>query len=231
LIILGIESATETASCAVLSEEKLFGEYSLNTGKTHSENLLSLVDNLIVETEVELKDISGIAITRGPGSYTGLRIGIAIAKSMSQTLNIPILSISTLESLAYNLPYSENIINPILDARSNRIYTGVYKWENGEVKEVEEDTATNIEDQIIFLKKQNYRKKIIFIGDGATKHKEILKDEFGDKCIISDNYINLLRASSSAQAGMKKLKKDNTCSWENFNPVYLRKTQAERNQK
>ena len=127
MIVLGIESATETASCAVLSEEKLLGEYSQNIGRTHSENLMTLIDNLIIDTEISLRDLSGIAITKGPGSYTGLRIGIAIAKSMSQSLNLPILSISTLESLAYNLPYSEKIINPILDARSNRIYTGLYQ--------------------------------------------------------------------------------------------------------
>jgi len=231
LIILGIESATENASCALLSDTKLLGEYSLNTGKTHSENLMNIIDKLIVETEVELRDISGIAITKGPGSYTGLRIGISIAKSMSQTLKIPILSVSTLESLAYNLPCSENIINPILDARSNRIYTGIYRLTNNKIEESEKDSATNIEEHINFLKKQDYDKKIIFIGDGAVKHKELLKTEFKDKCTIAENYINIIKASSSAQAGLIKFKNKDLCSWRDFNPVYLRKTQAERNKK
>ncbi|MDW7668873.1 MAG: tRNA (adenosine(37)-N6)-threonylcarbamoyltransferase complex dimerization subunit type 1 TsaB [Bacillota bacterium] len=229
MIVLGIESSTETASCAVLSEEKLLGEYSQNIGKTHSENLMTLIDNLIIDTEINLRDISGIAITKGPGSYTGLRIGIAIAKSMSQSLNLPILSISTLESLAYNLPYTEKIINPILDARSNRIYTGFYKWQNDKVINLNEDSATTIEEHIEILLQDESSKEIIFIGNGVEKHKEYILSKLGKRCTFACSYINSLKSSSTAQAGIEKLKNHDFLTWENFNPIYLRKTQAERN--
>src|SRR6056297_2531125 len=229
MIVLGIESATETASCAVLSEEKLLGEYSQNIGKTHSENLMTLIDNLIIDTEINLRDISGIAITKGPGSYTGLRIGIAIAKSMSQSLNLPILSISTLESLAYNLPYTENIINPILDARSNRIYTALYEWSNDKMIEIKEDCDTTIEEHIDSILENNSSKKIIFIGNGVAKHKDYIYSRLGDRCTFACSYINNLKSSSTAQAGIEKLKNHDFLTWENFNPIYLRKTQAERN--
>jgi tRNA threonylcarbamoyladenosine biosynthesis protein TsaB len=229
MIVLGIESATETASCAVLSDEKLLGEYSQNVGKTHSESLMSLIDQLIIDTEINLRDISGIAITKGPGSYTGLRIGIAIAKSMSQALNLPILSISTLESLAYNIPYTDFIINPILDARANRIYTGLYKWKNNKMLNMEEDSATTIEEHIENLQKKNITNKIIFIGNGVCRHKDMIKSKLGDKCIFACNYVNNLKSSSTAQAGIEKLRNHDYHTWENFNPIYLRKTQAERN--
>jgi len=231
MIVLGIESASETASCAILSEEKLLGEYSQNIGKTHSENLMALIDTLIIDTDTSLKDLSGIAITKGPGSYTGLRIGIAIAKSMSQSLKLPILSISTLESLAYNLPFTDKIISPVLDARSNRIYTGLYKWEGEKLFNIEEDSATTIEEHLDKLTNKNLKKDIIFIGDGVKKHKDLIKSKLGDKCFFASNYINHLKSSSTAQAGIEKLKKHDFLNWENFNPIYLRKTQAERNKK
>ena len=124
--ILAIESASVTASCAVSENGIILGEYTLNHKKTHSEKLMPIIETLMKELELKIQDIDVIAISEGPGSYTGLRIGAAIAKSMAYAANIPIVNVPTTKSLAGNIFDLNNHIVPVMDAKAGRIYTGIY---------------------------------------------------------------------------------------------------------
>ena len=226
--VLGIESATITASCALVDDEKLIGEYSQSHKKTHSEKLMPLIERLLKDTEIEIKDIDIIAISKGPGSYTGLRIGAAIGKSLAHACNIPVVGVPTIDALAFNISMTKDYIVPILDARGGRIYSGIYKWEKRFIT-VEEQFASDIDKLIEKLK--TIDKNIVLSGDGAEVHKAILKEQLGEKISFVLPYNNMPRAASTAQLGYIMAKEGKTQTAFEFAPEYLRKSQAERNLK
>jgi tRNA threonylcarbamoyladenosine biosynthesis protein TsaB len=168
--ILSIESASVTASCAVSDDEKILGEYTLRHKKTHSEKLMPLIEELMGELNLKINDIDIISISKGPGSYTGLRIGAAIAKSLAYAADIKIASVPTMKSLAANVYDEHKLIVPIMDAKAGRIYTGIYKWDNGECKEVLEQFPCNIDDLIQIL--NEYGEPLIFNGDGSVNYRK-----------------------------------------------------------
>ena len=131
--ILGIDTSTKIATIAVIDEEKVLGEYTLNQEMSHSENLIPMIKELLNNLDMKIENIDLYGVAIGPGSFTGLRIGVAAIKSLAHLFNKAIVGISTLEAMAYNLPHNK-IVVPMLDARRDRVYTGVYSWENGLLK-------------------------------------------------------------------------------------------------
>lgn len=227
--ILAIESATITASCAVSVDGVILGEYTLNHKKTHSEKLMPLIELLMNELELKIQDIDVIAISEGPGSYTGLRIGAAIAKSMAYAVNIPIVNIPTTKSLAGNIFDLDKLIVPIMDAKAGRIYTGIYKWENAELITVKEQFPCNIEELIDIL--NNYNEPVIFNGDGSVNYKNIIEDKLNQEAHFAPIKFNYLNASTLAAIGNNMALKGELINASDFKPQYLRLSQAERNMK
>ncbi len=227
--ILSIESASVTASCAVAEDENILGEYTLRHKKTHSEKLMPLIEELMKELELKMDDIDVIAVSEGPGSYTGLRIGAAIAKSLAFAADIKIVSVPTIKSLAANVFDLDKLIVPIMDAKAERIYTGIYKWENGECKEVLEQFPCNIDDLIEIL--NNYKEPVIFNGDGSVNYREKIEKNLNRKAYFAPEIFNYLKASSISLIAYKMAVDGKLIPANDFKPQYLRLSQAERNRK
>ena len=151
--ILGIDSSGIVASAAIADEKNIIAEFTINNKQTHSQTLLPMIDMVVKMSGVQLEEIDAIAVAAGPGSFTGLRIGSSTAKGLALALNKPIVSVPTLDGLAYRLAISEGIICPIMDARRNQVYTAVYKMENGELKALSEQKAVDIHELFEELEK------------------------------------------------------------------------------
>lgn len=227
--ILSIESASVTSSCAVSDGEKLLGEYTLNHKKTHSEKLMPLIENLMEELSLKIQDIDVIAISEGPGSYTGLRIGAAIAKSLSFAADIKIANVPTIKSLAANIYDEDKLIVPVMDARSGRIYTGIYKWENRRCVAVKEQFPCNINELIEIL--NEYEEPVIFNGDGSVIYKETIENNLNRRAAFAPEKFNYLNASTLSFIAYEMAVNGETINAADFKPQYLRLSQAERNKK
>ncbi len=222
--LLAIETSALVASCAILDEEKVIAEYTLNFKLTHSQTIMPMIDEIIRRTEFSPKKLDYIACSQGPGSFTGIRIGAATAKGLAMGYGVPIIPVPTIKALAYNIVDTEKLICPIMDARRNQVYTGVFKWEKGKLKEVFPEEATTIDEIIEKLNALN--KEVIFLGDGVSVHKE--------KLIAYENFSfappnnSHQRAASIGALAFEMTKEGKALKGSDFYPVYLRKAQAQR---
>lgn len=234
--ILGLDSSGLVASVAVVEDGTLLAEYSTNYKKTHSQTLVPMLDELKNMIDLDLETVDAIAIAAGPGSFTGLRIGSATAKGLGLALNIPIIEIPTLEGLAYNYWGSENLICPIMDARRNQVYTGVYEFLLTKVEGIEKQTlipeailpqcAMDIEELITFLNESG--RKVIFMGDGVKVYREIITEKCRVPFYFSAPHQNNQRAASVAALGEIYFAQGRAIPAADHQPEYLRKSQAER---
>jgi tRNA threonylcarbamoyladenosine biosynthesis protein TsaB len=227
--ILGIESSSIAASCAISEDNNLLGEFTLNHKLTHSEKLMPLVESLMSSLDVNISDIDLIAIDEGPGSYTGLRIGAAIAKGLAFSKNIPLVNIASTEALANNIKTVDIPIAVLIDARGERVFYGIYIRAGDKLEALEEIDSGTIQE---FLQSTNEKyKKMIFTGDGALKHKTLITEKFGEKVLVADDYDSIIKAWSLCNLGYKKYIKGHKINSKDFSPNYLRPSQAERNLK
>lgn len=222
--ILSIDTATEAASVAVVEEGKLLGEISFNFGKQHSVVLLSTIDHLLKSINVDIDSIDGYAASKGPGSFTGLRIGMATIKGLCFAQNKPFVSISTLDSLAYNMAYTSGVICPIMDALRNNVYTALYKFEKDELVKISDYKVVSIDELISSLKEYD---SICFIGDGLSKFQQKLNDSM-ENAVFAPTHLNFARASALGELGLKLLLDGDSEDLNTSTPIYLRKSQAER---
>lgn len=227
--ILAIESSGVTASCAVSIDDKILGEYTLGHKKTHSEKLMPLIERLLEDLEMDIRDIEGIAVSEGPGSYTGLRIGAAIGKGLAYALNIPVIAVPTMMSLAANIYDTCKYIVPVIDARSGRVYSGVYRWENSMLAAVKEQFPANVDELAEII--NGFKTKVILNGDGAAIYRKMFEDMLEISPVFSPEYCNYLKASSLAALGYAMAKEGRVVAASEFSPKYLRLAQAERNMK
>lgn len=222
--ILSIDSSSKVATAAIVNEDGLIAEYTLNNKAEHSILIMEMIDNLLKSSNLTIDDIDGFAVSKGPGSFTGLRIGMATIKGLSFGSNKPYISISTLDALAYSLLNFDGIICPIMDALRDSVYTGLYKNNNGVLETLLEPSALDLEELITLLKDKN--EKVIFTGDGLIKHKEYLKNNL-EKAYFPPNHLSVIRASSLAELGLIELTKGISDD-PNSSPFYLKKPQAQR---
>ena len=174
--------------------------------------------------ELNVQDIDIFAAAIGPGSFTGLRIGVATVKALAHATGKPVVSVGTLEALAYNVPYAEHIIVPIMDARRDNVFTASYIWDEG-FKEIGEPEAISIDE---CLESCGEFLDTIFVGDGVKVHREYIKEKLGDKAIFPPANALNSRASSIAALALDKAKRGETQSYLEMKPYYIRKSQAER---
>lgn len=236
--ILALDSSGLVASLAVLesvqetADERTIAEYTVNYKKTHSQTLLPMLDEVSKMIELDLAAIDAIAVAAGPGSFTGLRIGSATAKGLGLALSKPLISIPTLEGLAYNLCGVDGLVCPIMDARRGQVYTGIYRVGRGagELEVVEGQMAAGIEE--LAEKLRSYGEAVTFLGDGVPVFREVLKELLKecDICFAPAN-MNRQRAASIGALAFRYYEAGKTETAAEHQPDYLRVSQAERERK
>ena len=232
--ILGIESAALTASVALVTDGILTAEYTVTDKKTHSQTLLPMLDELKRSLGLELETLDAIAISAGPGSFTGLRIGAATAKGLGLGLQKPLVAVSTLEALAYNLAGSNSLLCPVMDARRSQVYNGLYRRKTteggdfssgGSLETVIAPRAVSAEALIEELNARG--EAVIFVGDGIPVLSRLAAPLTVPYSVAAPNN-SRARAASVAALGEIYAAAGKTVSAEAFAPEYLRKSQAER---
>lgn len=221
--ILGIDSSAKSASAAVTENGKIITSFYINTGLTHSQTLMPMIDNALKCADIKLDEIGLIAVNKGPGSFTGVRIGVAAAKGLADVKNIPCAGISTLESMAYNLINNDCIAVCVMDARCNQVYTALFDITDKSVTRLTADEAISIDDLAIKLK--NYKKSKILVGDGAEIcYNKMIEVE--NLSIAGDNirYQNAVGVCHAAEM----LSENQYIPAMSLIPEYLRLPQAER---
>ncbi len=226
MVILGIESSAVAASAAILKDGKIISEMYVNAGLTHSVTLLPLISEAVSKANISSDDIDVVAVANGPGSFTGVRIGVATAKGIAQPKNLKCVPVSTLESIAYPLKSFDCIAAAVMDARCNQVYCALFDCHNGNVTRLTDDDAISIEDLGNIL--QDYQKPICFAGDGADIVFEALADT-NKNVFKAPELLKYQRASSVALiADNRIVTNDNIISADELVPFYLRLSQAER---
>lgn len=225
--ILAIESSAIVASIAIAEDDKLICEYTSNHKKTHSQTLMPMIEEVAKLINLDLQELDAIAVANGPGSFTGLRIGVATAKGLAHALDLPIIPVKTLDALAYNIGYTDKVICPMMDARRNQVYTALYTYEDNVFTNILPSTVVPIEDIFEAIKKTG--KQVIFLGDGVAPHKTHIENNFmKEEYVLAPLNNNIQRAASVAALGMEDAIAGKGVSYMNFAPIYLRKSQAER---
>ena len=224
--ILGLDSSGIVASVAVVEDDILVAEYTVNYKKTHSQTLLPMLDELVKMTEVDLKTVDAIAVAAGPGSFTGLRIGSATAKGLGLALKKPLIHIPTVDGLAYNLCYTDRIICPIMDARRNQVYTGIYQMDGDKLQVLEAQMAVPMEEMITKL--NAYQQPVTFLGDGVPVFKDLIAEKLTVPYTFAPAHVNKQRAAAVAALGLVYYKEGKIQTAMEHIPDYLRVSQAER---
>ena len=229
--ILSIDTSSKVCSVAILEDNNVIAQKNIEDEKTHSQKLMPMLDELLKSCNIEIKDFDLYVCCTGPGSFTGVRIGVSTVKAFNDVTNIPISSVSSLESLAYNTLNSEfssksNLVCSIIDAKNDNVYYGLFekKGENFILKE--KQSAKNIDEMIETLKNY-YLSPILFVGDGSNVHKEKLLENFSNAILVEDKY-NVQTAVSVGKAGVYHYNQGLFGDSNSISPLYLRKSQAER---
>lgn len=230
MLILGIDTSTDICSVGLCRDESFLGEINIKLKRRHSERLLPVIKHLFLESGYDLKDIEGIAVTDGPGSFTGLRIGLSTVQAFKKALNIPVYSISSLEYMAYSISqhYNNSILIPTIDARNKRVYTSIFKKVKEEkfLQRIKKDRALQVEDLIKEIKDYN-EEKIVF-GSGIDHYiEEFKKAELRETKIISN--IRNFGGFNLASLGYKYLSAGYDTDYTDLVPKYLKKPQARLN--
>ena len=220
--ILAVDTATKSCSVAIADENALVAEATILSGETHSMHLMDMIDQVFRMADVHLKDLDGVAVTKGPGSFTGLRIGVSTVKGIAAASGKPLVGVSTLHALASQAGNCSHLICPIMDARKNEDYFSQYRFQNGVLKKDAESRAAPIESAI-----EGIREPCLFIGDGAVFYRGTILDTLGDIAGFAPAYQHTIRASTVAHLGMMRLTREETDDMETFVPYYIRKSDAE----
>ena len=224
--ILALDSSGLTASVAVIEDENLMGEYTMNYKKTHSQTLLPMLDELAKMIELDLQSIDAIAVAGGPGSFTGLRIGSATAKGLGLALDKPIIHVPTVDGLAYNLWGHQDLVCPLMDARRNQVYTGIYRFEEHQLVTVEGQMAVPMTE---LIRKLNERgEEVIFLGDGVPVFAQTIAENLKVPYSFAPAHVNKQRAAAVAALGELYVKEGKTVTAMEHIPEYLRVSLAER---
>lgn len=238
MLLIGIESSALVASVALVRDDTLIAEYTMNNTKTHSQTLLPMLDEIVRASGIEMKDVDAIAISRGPGSFTGLRIGSATAKGLGLALDKPVVEVPTLDALAYNLyGISDAVICPIMDARRQEVYSGIYDFRAEEGKRggslvmntLSAESAGPLADVLEELNRIG--RPVIFLGDGVPVYAELIAQKLNVSYSFAPGHVSRQRAASVAMLGVFMAQKGQLVSAAEHAPVYLRVSQAEREKK
>ncbi|SFI37358.1 tRNA threonylcarbamoyl adenosine modification protein YeaZ [Pseudobutyrivibrio sp. OR37] len=226
-MILGIDGSGLVASVAIVEDGNLIGEYTTGYKKTHSQTLLPMLDALSTMVELDLNSIDAIAVAAGPGSFTGLRIASATAKGLGLSLGCPIVSVPTVDALAFNLWGNTGIICPIMDARRGQVYTGLYSFaSDGSFNVLREQCAVDFHDIAADINARG--EAVTFLGDGVPVFEELIKELLTVPYRFAPAHLNRQHASSVATLGSIYYAQGECDTAADHRPEYLRLSQAER---
>lgn len=220
MLILGTDTSTKAAACALYEDGKIICEYTLNINNTHSEKFLPLIEQMLRDTSHNYEDIDVFACGLGPGSFTGIRIGVATIKGLCASLGKKAVGVSSLEALAYNAFGFDGVIVPTFFARADEVFCAVYE---SNMKEVMPPSVMTIDELCDFCKD----KKVLFLGDGADKFEDLIKEK-SDKFTLAGQNLSIIRGSGVCSAAIKKIENEDFIEYAELVPVYLRQSQAER---
>jgi tRNA threonylcarbamoyladenosine biosynthesis protein TsaB len=222
MYILGIETSTTTGSVAVVSENGVIAQYSLNIEVTHSERLMSTVDRVLKDTGLTITDMDGYAVAIGPGSFTGLRIGLAAVKGLALVTGKPIAAVPTLEALAWNLPYSAYPVCPMLDARKNEVYAAMYWFDGTTFVRVMAEAVISLSHLSELISE-----KTLFTGEASHLFREEIVNLFGDRALFAPVSAILPSAATIAEIGLNMIKNGKQADLDSVTPLYIRRSEAE----
>ena len=223
-MLLAFETSAKAASVALFDGEKLLGESYQNTGLTHSQTLMLMAEDLMKNCGISAKDLTGVAVAAGPGSFTGVRIGVSAAKGLSWGREIPCWGVSTLESMALGLGIHEGYILPTMDARRAQVYTALFSVKNGAITRILEDQAIALAE---LKEKLPADKPIFLVGDGSALTYHTLKEEIPSLVMPPEHKMHQ-RSVGVGLAALAAISRGETGDGETLAPNYLRLSQAER---
>lgn len=220
--ILGIDTSTPIGSVALMDGNNLVAEHTLNIVQAHSSRLMPAIDTVLKWGDIKAADLDGCAVGIGPGSFTGIRIGVATIKSLCYALDKPIVGVSTLEAIAYNLRWTNSIICPLLDARRSEVYGAIFEG-GTEWQRLSEDLCLPIDG---FLEKTEPQRRVpttfIFVGDGLLTYGDAVRERLGENVHFADPIFNVPRGATIAYLGAQRLQQGETDSYWTLVPNYVR---------
>ncbi|MBW2059309.1 MAG: tRNA (adenosine(37)-N6)-threonylcarbamoyltransferase complex dimerization subunit type 1 TsaB [Deltaproteobacteria bacterium] len=221
--VLGISTSTPFGSVGLVDSDRVVGEYSLNLPITHAERLMTSIDRLLTDAGVPLSEVEGLSVTLGPGSFTGLRIGISTAKGLAFAMGLPVAGVSTLEALALNVSNAAGEVCPILDARKKEVYAALFRVDfSHRVKRLTEDMAVSPRALV-----EKIHGPVTFLGEGLEVYGGFLKRELGQQASFAGPELGYVRGSVVARMGVSLLARGKTLDLATFVPRYVRRSEAE----
>lgn len=221
--ILSICTSTMISTCTIMEDGEIIGDCNINQQKTHSESLVPMIKNMLDNLNIDISEIDLYVMAKGPGSFTGLRIGMTTGKTLAQVFNKDVLGISTLEALAVSC-LTDKYIVPLVDARGGRVYYGIYKWEDEKLVNKKEDSLIFMEDLVEELKKTN--KNYLFVGEGSRIFKDLIEEEKIGSLAIEP--LNNCIGRGLCYLGEKYYSQGIKDDIYTLSPAYIRKSQAQR---
>jgi len=222
--LLCIDSSGATLAVCVMKNDEALASYNENTGLTHSCTLMPKIIEIIEQSKITLDDIDYFVCANGPGSFTGLRIGISAMKALCHVKNKKMVAVSTLDGLMHNTADFDGLICPIIDARRKEVYTSLYY--KGE--KILDDCGISLDELFEIIRKEN--KNVVFVGDGVLSYKDYIKDNLGEICFFADEKNCLQNAVSVGKAALEKIKRGEVIGYSEITASYLKPSQPERQQ-
>lgn len=223
MTVLAIDTSTNVMGISLLKDQSVIGETITFINKNHSVRLMPAIDSLMKECNIKPKELTKIVVAKGPGSYTGVRIGVTVAKTLAFTLNIPIIGVSSLKVLAANGRYFSGLVCPIFDARRNLLFTGLYDFRGNQTTSMLEDC--NIDRTVWMEKLKSFNDPILFIGNDVAIHKDFILEHLKERAIFVTDNLNNQRPSELFNCSLE----DKEETVHEFAPEYLRLSEAEAN--
>ena len=222
--VLGVDTSTSYGSLGIIDDDAVVAEYALLRDETHSTRLVPAIQALLKEARLDLNEIDGMAVSLGPGSFTGLRVGLSAVKGLALAAERPVVGIPTLDALAFNMPFTPYVICPLLDARKGEVYTALYKDDKG--GQVEQLTPYQVIAPLDLLEAIPLQ-ETIFLGDGVEVYRELIEERLGAKAFFAPPHLRFLRGSTVAEIGLQRFKRGEQDDISSLVPIYVRPSDAE----
>ncbi len=226
MLILGIDTCCMAATAALVNENVMLAQTVISHKKTHSQMMMPQIESMFKLAEIEPSEVDAFAAAVGPGSFTGVRIGVATIKALAQAAKKPCVAVSTLEALAFPFGCFNGIISPILDARRNQVYNALFDCDGKTSKRLCDDRALMLSELLEELSK--YNKDVIFMGDGVFVYEDEIREKLGNRAHFAPKVTNLNLAGSVAELALKKYEQGEITKYDELVPQYVRLSQAER---
>ncbi|MBM4346955.1 MAG: tRNA (adenosine(37)-N6)-threonylcarbamoyltransferase complex dimerization subunit type 1 TsaB [Deltaproteobacteria bacterium] len=221
--VLGIDTSTRCGSVGLIDQRGIISEYLLNIPITHSERLLEIINDLLRESRCPMQDLNGWAISLGPGSFTGLRIGISTIKGLAYATQKPVAGVSSIDVLASQISPTPFLICPILDARKGEVYTAFYRYDEANLLQRRSDYLAMKPEDLV----KNIKEKTIFVGDGTKTYEDYLRESLSSLALFPNPSLHLPHGSTVAGLGSELLRKGEVLELKTFTPIYVRPSEAE----